>query len=212
MAERLRGRTRAARACETRVVTEPSPRPSPLAAVLAGGAGRRLGGAKPTTELAGEPLIAYPLRALAQAGLTPVVAAKAGTPLPDLDARIVIEPDEPRHPLAGVAEALRQSGRRGALVVPCDAPFRTSMLLRVLASAAKTTAVRSAGRPHPLIAFYAPEHLGRIAEAAMGSEPATQTLDDLGPEWIEAPERETFNVNTPADLARAEDMLKEPRS
>ena len=35
---------------------------------------------------------------------------------------------------------------------------------------------------------------------------ATAALEGLDPEWIEAIERETFNVNTPEDLARAEDL------
>ena len=184
----------------------------PLGAVLAGGAGLRLGGAKPTTELVGKPLIAYPLDALSQAGLGAVVIAKKDSPLPDLQVPIVTEPDEPQHPLAGVAEALRQAEGRGALVVPCDAPFLSPMLLRVLASATSTTAIRSGGRAHPLIAFYQSGNLPRLEAAAAAGEPATSTLESLDPVWIEAPEQETFNVNTPSDLDRAEDLLRQPQS
>lgn len=52
-----------------------------LGAVLAGGRGSRLGGAKPTAELAGRPLISYPLAALAAAGLEAFVVAKPSTDL-----------------------------------------------------------------------------------------------------------------------------------
>ncbi|MBK5220825.1 MAG: NTP transferase domain-containing protein, partial [Thermoleophilia bacterium] len=44
-----------------------------LGAVLAGGSGSRIGGAKATVELAGRPLIAYPLAALEAAGVEAVV-------------------------------------------------------------------------------------------------------------------------------------------
>jgi molybdopterin-guanine dinucleotide biosynthesis protein A len=43
-----------------------------------------MGGAKPVAELGGEPLIARPVRAAADAGLDVVVVAKAATPLPAL--------------------------------------------------------------------------------------------------------------------------------
>ena len=86
----------------------------PVGVVLAGGAGRRMGGAKPGTPLAGRPLIAYPLTAL-RAVLAPVaVVAKSDSVLPVLGAGVELwrEPDEPRHPLAGILEALRRADGR----------------------------------------------------------------------------------------------------
>ena len=188
------------------------PAPPPLGAVLAGGAATRLGGAKATVELAGRPLISYSLQALAQAGVTAVVVAKESSDLPPLEAEVVTEPDEPRHPLAGVVAALKHAGSRGALVLPCDVPFVSPMLLRVLGSAETTTAVRSGNRIHPLIAFYADDDLERLELAVERGDSATAALESLEPDWIDAIERETFNVNTPDDLARAEDLLRQPRS
>ena len=95
-------------------------------AVLAGGRGSRLGGAKPTAELAGRPLIAYPLEALTEAGLDPFIVAKPSTDLRGRplapttglkttapraggapgEVEIVAEPEEPTHPLAGIVAAL----------------------------------------------------------------------------------------------------------
>jgi molybdenum cofactor guanylyltransferase len=184
------------------------PAPAPLGAVLAGGAATRLGGAKAGVELAGRPLISYPLQALAQAGVTTVVVAKASSVLPPLEAEIVTEPDEPRHPLAGVVAALKHAGARGAVVLPCDVPFVSPMLLRVLGSAETTTAVRSSDRIHPLIAFYAEDDLERLEPAVERGDSTTAALESLEPSWIDAIERETFNVNTPEDLARAEDLLR----
>ena len=193
-------------------MSEPPQRSSPLGAVLAGGAATRLGGAKATADLAGRPLISYPLEALAQAGITSVVVAKADSSMPQLDVEVITEPDEPRHPLAGVVTALHQAGARGTLVLPCDAPFVSPMLIRVLASATSTTAVRSGGRTHPLLAFYSHGSLELLEQAIAAGDSATAALEALDPEWIEAIERETFNVNTPEDLARAEDLLRQPRS
>lgn len=179
----------------------------PLGAVLAGGAATRLGGAKATADLAGRPLISYPLDALRSAGLDAVVVAKSGSALPDLDVPVVTEPDEPRHPLAGVVVAMQHAGSRPVLALACDTPFLTTMLLRVLASATKPTAVRSAGRAHPLIALYPASCLPGLETALTDDTSATAALESLDPEWIEAPESETFNVNTPEDLDYAASIV-----
>jgi len=69
--------------------------PGPIVAVLAGGRGLRIGGAKPTRPLAGRPLISYPLSSARAAGLEAVVVAKPDTALPQLQERVIGEPDEP---------------------------------------------------------------------------------------------------------------------
>ena len=184
----------------------------PLGAVLAGGAATRLGGAKASVKLAGRPLISYPLQALAQAGVRAVVVAKESSDLPPLEVEVVTEPDEPRHPIAGVVAALKHAGSRGSVVLSCDVPFVSPMLLRVLGTAETTTAIRSGDRIHPLIAFYAEDALERLELAVERGDSTTAALESLEPDWIDAIERETFNVNTPDDLARAEDLLKQPRS
>ncbi len=180
--------------------------------MLAGGAATRLGGAKATAELAGKPLITYPLEALSRAGIEAVVVAKADSPLPPLDLEVITEPDEPRHPLAGVIAALKHAHPRPALTLPCDTPFISPMLIRVLATATDTTAVRSSGRVHPLVALYNAENLEQLDQAMATGKPATEALESLQPTYLEASETETFNVNTPADLVRAEAILKRTRS
>ena len=54
----------------------------PVGVVLAGGAGRRLGGAKPATLVAGRPLISYPIAALRAVCAPVAVVAKRDSPLP----------------------------------------------------------------------------------------------------------------------------------
>jgi molybdenum cofactor guanylyltransferase len=184
--------------------------------VLAGGAGRRLGGSKPMVRLAGRPLIAYPLAALEAAGLEPVVAAKPLTGLPPLDREPWLEPVEPRHPLTGIVEAL---GRWGGplLVCACDMPFVTAELAGWLASLPGRLVVpRVGGRLHPLLARYDAGLLEALMAALGAERPLVDAVEELGPRYVEEaelrrfgePARLLFNINAPVDLARAERMLR----
>lgn len=180
----------------------------PLAAVLAGGAATRLGGAKATVELAGRPLISYPLAALAEAGLEAIVVAKAGSPLPPgLTTPVITEPRKPRHPLLGVATALEHAGDRPILACACDLPFVGAGLLARLAASPPPAAVNDGGHLQPLLALYPPGAAPDLKEAIADGRSATEALSALKPVTVRATERETFNVNTPEDLARAEKLL-----
>src|SRR4051794_5186050 len=148
--------------------------------VLAGGAARRMGGAKATALLAGRPLVAWALDALREAGLDELaVAAKADTPLPPLDVPGWIEPDEPRHPLAGVRSALERAGGRAIVTLPVDLPLVPGAVLRRLAGAPGCAVVRGGGRLHPLLARFP----AGVAVAAVGR--ATDAVLALDPEIIE---------------------------
>jgi len=179
-----------------------------LGAVLAGGAGARLGGSKATVELAGRPMLHYPLAAFAQAGIEAIVVAKPSTALPPLDVALLREPEEPSHPLLGLVAALAHAGRRPIVACPCDTPFVTAALLERLAAAPDTAVVHSGGRLHPLLARYRPENLLALREALAASTSVTAAAQSLSPTLIAVEERATINVNTPADLALAERMLR----
>jgi molybdopterin-guanine dinucleotide biosynthesis protein A len=189
-----------------------------LGAVLAGGVGSRLGGGKAMVELAGRALIEYPLAALDAAGIEAVVVAKADTALPSFAAPVVTEPEEPRHPLLGIVTALRHAAGRPVLAVACDLPFVTPRLLEELATAAEPLVVAApGGDPQPLLARYAPALLPELEAALERQEPLRRTVAALDPRLLGDadlarfgdPARLTFNVNSPADLARAGDMLAE---
>lgn len=182
----------------------PTPPAGPLAAVLAGGAATRLGGAKATVELAGRPLIAYPLAALAEAGIEAVVVAKPDTALPTTVAvPVLTEPPKPRHPLLGVVTALDHAPGRPVLACACDLPLVTPALMARLAAAPPPAAVSDGTRLHPTLALYPPSAATALRRAVADGRPATEVLTALDPTVIEASERETFNVNTPADMVRA---------
>jgi molybdenum cofactor guanylyltransferase len=209
-----------------------------LGVVLAGGRGSRLGGAKATAGLAGRPLISYPLAALAEAGLETAVVAKPDT---DLGGRplalwtglrstapggagqgrtaagvaLIVEPEEPVHPLAGIVAALRQTGRP-LVVLGCDFPFVPPALVRALADAPEPLVVPApGGEPQPLVARWTPALLPALEEALAREEPLRRTVAALAPRLLGDadltpfgdPARAFFNVNTPADLEAAARLL-----
>jgi molybdopterin-guanine dinucleotide biosynthesis protein A len=188
---------------------------APLGAVLAGGRGSRIGGAKALVELAGRPLISYPLAAVEAAGLEPVVVAKPDSELPPLRCRVIREPAGPRHPLCGIVAALRRAGGRPLVAVGCDMPFAAPLLAPLAAAPEPLVAASIGDRLQPLPARYSDALLPAL-EAALREERALRpTLESLRPRTIAEtelarlgdPRRLCLNVNTAADLARAERML-----
>jgi molybdopterin-guanine dinucleotide biosynthesis protein A len=170
--------------------------------VLAGGAGRRMGGAKATALLDGRPLVAWVLDALRGAGIERrVVVAKRDTPLPALEVPVWIEPDEPRHPLAGIAHALARAGD-DVVTAPVDVPLVPAAALRALAAADGCAIVRG----QPLLARFPAgtriEPVGRATDAVLA----------LGPSAVDAPEELLLNVNAPEDLRVAEALLRAGRA
>ena len=189
---------------------------APVGAVLAGGAGLRLGGVKPATLLGGRPLISYPLAAL-RAVVSPVaVVAKRDSPLPVLGYGVEIwhEPDEPRHPLAGIVEALRRAAGRSVVVLACDMPFVTPEVVRALCAplAPGTVAVvtSSDGRLQPLCARYEADAADALERALTddGRARLSEVVAALNPAVAGFPAALLVNVNAPEDLARAEADLR----
>lgn len=193
---------------------ESRPGRGPVGVVLAGGAGRRIGGAKATVALNRRPLISYPLEAVWRALGNVAIVAKLDTELPNvLGAEVWIEPPEPRHPLTGILHALSLADGRPVFICAADMPFVTSHVVAAIAGAdpGASTAVmaRSRGELQPLLACFQPAALPRLAEAA--SDPNVALRDAvaaLNPEPYEIEDPEVlFNINTPDDLLQAAAML-----
>jgi molybdenum cofactor guanylyltransferase len=187
-----------------------------LGAVLAGGRGSRIGGAKATVQLAGRPLISHSLAAFEAAGIEPVVVAKPASALPPLSCRVIREPELPWHPLCGILAALRAAEGRPVVVLACDMPLAAPALLAHLAAASERLLVPAlAGRLHPLQARYGAELLTELEAALEREEPLRRTVESLAPSLLEEeqiarfgePERLLFNVNDGDDLRRAEQLL-----
>jgi molybdenum cofactor guanylyltransferase len=127
----------------------------------------------------------------------------------------VTEPEEPTHPLAGIVAALRHAGAP-VVVLGCDFPFAPPALLRALTEAPEPLVVPAPGdEPQPLMARWSPDLLPHLEEALAGEEPLRRTVAALAPRLLDDtelarfgdPARAFLNVNTPADLRAAADLL-----
>ncbi len=185
-----------------------------IGVVLAGGSGSRIGGAKATAQLDGQALISYPLKAALGALGSVAVVAKDGVELPQLDQRVElwIEPDEPRHPVVGVIEALRRAEGRAVLIIACDLPLLTSEVVALIAGADAEGSVAvlasAAGRPQPLLARYEPAALASL-EKFDTDGPMTEQVMALMPTLVEVPAEASFNVN---DLEQLKEVSRRLRS
>ncbi len=184
---------------------------APAGAVLAGGLGRRIGGAKAIAELAGRPLIDYPLAALRAVLRRVAVVAKADTELPALPGVTVWLEDAPeRHPAVGIRTALARAGGP-VLVCAADLPFVTPDLLERLV-AASTRACRpviasAEGVMQPLLGCYLPSAAAPLGAAR--DRPLRDLVAMLQPHTVEvADAEELFNVNTAEDLVNAQAILE----
>ena len=185
-----------------------------IGVVLAGGSGSRIGGAKATAQLDGQALISYPLKAALGALGSVAVVAKDGVELPQLDQRVElwIEPDEPRHPVVGVIEALRRAEGRAVLIIACDLPLLTSEVVALIAGADAEGSVAvlasAAGRPQPLLARYEPAALALLEKFDTDSSMTEQVMA-LMPTLVEVPAEASFNVN---DLEQLKEVSRRLRS
>lgn len=187
------------------------------AVVLAGGEGRRIGGAKPQRTLAGRTLLE---RALGQASAFSDLTAVAvrGLPPAAADSGLALIEDAPwEGPLGGLAAALafaRAHGRSAVLTLPCDMPLiPTDLASRLAATLGGHGAALAAsrGRLHPVCGLWRVETLDELpAYVATGQRSLKGFAAAIGrvtAEWPAGPVDPFFNVNTADDLARAEVLL-----
>ena len=208
----------------------------PVGVVLAGGRGRRIGGDKAVVSLAGRPLLSYPVRAMLGVLDQVVVVAKPSTVLPALgDVAVWEEPEQPSHPLVGIAEALRRADGGWVLVCAGDMPLVPVELLASLVSLAEASESAAAASPgsaaagagggpraapavvaasadgalQPLLGCYGPASLERLSAAAREAvAPARAVVEALAPLVVPVSDpRALFNVNSAADLREAEALL-----
>ena len=184
--------------------------------MLAGGLGRRMGGAKALVELNRRTLISYPLEAVWRGLGNVTIVAKIDTELPSLPGVTVwVEPEEPRHPLTGIVHALGMAEGRPVLVCAADMPFVTAELVGAIADAdpghAAAVVASSGGRLQPLLGCYQAAAL-RALSAADAGVALRDAVAALGPGVYEVEDPDAlFNVNSPDDLLQAAAMLDRRR-
>jgi len=185
----------------------------PMGVILAGGLGRRIGGSKAIVQLAGRPLIAYPLEAVRTALSDVAVIAKADTQLPSLPGVTVwVEPDSPRHPVVGIVQALALAEGRSVVVCASDLPFVTPELIYRLATAdlGKSPAVVACCGTdvQPLLGCYAPRAIDPLRNGLPAEAPVRELVASLHPRMLEVGDPELlFNINSPEDLLHAAAIL-----
>ncbi len=183
--------------------------------VLAGGQGRRLRREKGWHEVGGIPMIERVLDAVAAVVGEVVVVGGERAPA---GARFVADDSPGAGPLAAIYTGMKAASADVYLVVACDMPFITSELLRHLLVASRgfdAVVPVIGGRDQPLCAAYTCACLPAIVEAlaAGGTRVAdffpkvrVCRLDEAEVEQFGPPEVLFFNVNTPEQLARAEQI------
>ncbi|RDC74925.1 molybdenum cofactor guanylyltransferase [Rhodovulum sp. 12E13] len=193
----------------------------PAGAILAGGAGRRMGGTvKAGLRLGGETLLARAARRLAPqvpalavcagpdparlAGLLPPGAASLADPLPGYEG-----------PLAALSAALdwaEAEGHADLLTVAVDTPFFPADLATRLAAgrgAAAAALAEDGNGLHPTFGLWRSALAAPLRAAlAGGARRMTGFADRSGAVRVRFPGDDTFfNVNAPDDLALAEARL-----
>jgi molybdenum cofactor guanylyltransferase len=180
--------------------------------VLAGGQGRRIGGAKAVVELGGAALVTHAVAMLTAVCDGPVVvSARAETELPPgLGVATVCDAPGDRGPLAGIVAGLTAIDCDDAIILACDLPL-AGPALRLLAGGPVGRASLAAapiGR-QPLCA-----RVPRAAAAAAarrliecGRPTARALMGALNATEVAVPDSWLLNVNTPDDAAAAARLL-----
>ena len=185
----------------------------PIGVILAGGVGRRIGGSKAAVQLAGQPLITYPLDAVRTALGDVAVIAKADTQLPSLPGVTVwVEPDSPRHPVLGIIQALAVADGRSVVVCAVDLPFVTPELIYRLATAdlGRSPAVVACRDTdvQPLLGCYAPRALHPLRSLLAAHPPVRELVGSLHPRMLDVGDHELlFDIDSPEDLLHAAAIL-----
>jgi molybdopterin-guanine dinucleotide biosynthesis protein A len=187
------------------------------AAVIAGGAGRRMGADKRTMLVEGVPLLLRAVTAVSLIATEVLVVTTRTRPLPfELpDLRVIYDRVNNGGPLAGIEAALSEASYELVLVVAGDMPWLQPPLLRLLVDRARTepeadaVAIRSARGLEPLLAVYRPSvrpvltglvdrgerRVGRVLELVR----AVSISED---EWrrVDPEASSLININRPDDI------------
>ena len=194
--------------------------------VLAGGAGSRIGGDKPSVVVAGRPLLQWVVDALAPVVSRIVLTVAPGQTLPSIETAlplVVCEDLLPaRGPLTGIYTGLSCARAPEVLVVPCDAPLiRPALLEHLLTHTGATAVVPEAdGRLQTAFGVWSQRSTSVLVGALNGEHLSVRAVLDqvdariVGEDELRAadPDLRSFcNVNTPDDVACVEELLRDGR-
>ena len=186
--------------------------------ILAGGAGRRIGGDKPFRLLGGARLVD---RAIAFAGSLSrdlALSVSDADQLSDCPVERIVDNRPGWGPLAGLAAGFDYARRRQAdllLTVPCDTPFLpgdlVSRLTEALTPDIAAAIPASCGRLHVACTLWRASVAAELAPyAATGGRSLHGLAERVGFVAVNWPAESLdpfFNINSGEDLARAETFL-----
>lgn len=198
---------------------EDSPDQGFIAAVLAGGRGKRLGMDKATLQIGACSLLDRIVSTLR--GMFPLillVVQEAASPLAameDAGVRVVADVIPGKGPLVGIYTALQNSPAPYVFVMACDMPYPSRKLISCMLSAAPgldAVIPRRGEYIEPLFAVYRRDIADRIRiRIEDGRLKIHELIRELDVRYLEEDEiaacdpgfRSFFNINTPEDLEAA---------
>lgn len=124
--------------------------------VLAGGKSSRMGTDKPLLQLKGKPMIQYSIDALKPL-CEEITIVSNGDHLADFGYPVVADRFLEAGPVAGIHAGLSHSSNEKCIVLGCDLPNISSLLLQQLLDVYQegtTLVARCAGQMHPLVGIY----------------------------------------------------------
>ncbi len=195
------------------------PQPHFIAAVLAGGQGRRLGMDKATLQTGAGSLMDHILFILKE--IFPyilLVVQESSSPLNAMEeaaVKVVADAVPGKGPIVGIYTALLYSPAPYVFVMACDMPYPSRELIRLMLTAApgKDAVVPRRGEYiEPLFAVYRRDIAGRIrARIEEGRLKIHELIKELDVRYLDEEEvaacdpgfRSFVNINTPEDLETA---------
>lgn len=190
-----------------------------VVAILAGGAGRRIGGDKPRRLLGGARLLDRALTAARTSAAPVILVARRPEQVEGFAGTVVLDAPGIEGPLAGLFSALTWAADTGAdrvLTLPCDMPFLPDDLRPRLEQALTpdlgVAVAASGGQLHPVCALWrataAPTLAQRAGEGRLSLHGLSQAVGRAVVDWPVEGGDPFININTAGDLAAAEAALR----
>ena len=189
-----------------------------VVAILAGGAGRRIGGDKPRRLLGGARLLDHALTSVHGTAAPFILVARTAEQVDGFAGTVVLDAPGIEGPLAGLLSALVWAAEAGAdrvLTLPCDMPFLPGdlhhRLEQALAPDIGVAVAASDGRLHPVCALWrtaaVPTLVQRAGEGRLSLRGLSEAVGCAVVEWPIEGGDPFININTAEDLAAAEAAL-----
>lgn len=188
-------------------------------ALLAGGAGRRIGGGKPHRLLGGTRLLDRALTTARAIAAPTILVVREPGQVDGFAGTVVLDAPGIEGPLAGLLSALSWAADAGAdrvLTLPCDMPFLPGdlhdRLEQALTPNLGAAVAASGGRPHPVCALWrtaaVPTLVQRANEGRLSLRGLSEAVGCAVVDWPIDEGDPFININTAEDLATAEAALR----